>query len=145
MMRELHVKNAEVESTSISMEEFRKSMEERLLYKNILVYGMSQKVLCKTKDVLEKVEDWSEVVEFRCFDESGEVHGVCDASNMILYEIRDKKEESEEDSMLHTISLSNQKDAKEIMIKRYLSYDEDGQVHIVLSRCYDVFWKGGEN
>lgn len=147
--------NVEFNRSSLLIDEFREKLPEILKYRYMIVYGMSRRIVASTETVMSSFSDWDEIAEFRCFDEDGEIHGVLCGEEMTLYTVTDHNISPEEDESIieqeYTFggaeSAFGKKEAVEgeeggpgnsgkLMIRRYLEFDEDGQGHIVLSRCF---------
>ena len=122
-------------------------------YRYLLVYSMSSRAIGETRELMPKL-NWDEVVEFRCFDPNGELHGFPYADGVCTVEITERNtdraiqnqmDKDMQDSIIQNYSLNNlfggsPKDT--LSIKRSIRYDEDGQGCIISSRCYE-FTKGG--
>ena len=147
--------NVEFNRSSLLIDEFREKLPEILKYRYMIVYGMSRRIVASTEAVMSSFSDWDEIVEFRCFDEDGEIHGVLRGEEMTLYTVTDHNISPEEDEIIieqeYTFggaeAAFGKKEAVDgeedglgnpgkLILRRYLEFDEDGQGHIVLSRCF---------
>lgn len=111
-----------------------------LPYRYLLIYSMSSRRAGMTTNILPSI-DWNQVTEFRCFDESGELHGFSTPENICTAEITESEESSFQGSILQYYSLISSLELEgelgdTLIIRRNISYDEDGQGCIVSSRCY---------
>lgn len=147
--------HVEFNRSSLLIDEFQENLSEILSYRYTIIYGMSRRIVASTEAARSTFRDWDELVEFRCFDENGEVHGVLRGEEMTLYEVKDGNIDAEKDEIIiqqeYTLGGAElgfgENDAfygeehdldnpKKLIIRRYLAFDEDGQGHIVLSRCF---------
>ncbi len=104
-------------------------------YKYVLLYNMSSLVLDKAENV-DKI-DWEECLEAYFFDETKMLH-------VFEYDGQLKAVEVEDENPEH-ISLKKYvlqpkfgKLGKYLMVKEYLTYDEDGQVVVSLTRLSGI-------
>ena len=123
-----------------SVSEFVIDLPKIMSYDYMIVYGMSYKYAGETEVILKKVDKWSEIVEFRCFDEKGEKHGLLMQDEMKIYHLY---EENQVDSkhkidMQEALEITIEK-YNNLEIRRYVDYDEDGQAVICVSRCNRLF------
>lgn len=147
--------NVKFSRSSLLINEFQEKLPEILKYRYMIIYGMSRRIVASTEVVKASFHDWDEIVEFRCFDEYGEIHGVLCGEEMTLYEVTDHNVLSDVDETIiqqeyalggaetgfgenETVygiehGLGN---PKKLILRRYLEFDEDGQGHIALSRCF---------
>lgn len=117
----------------------------------LLWNGMSERLFGQTDEVAEQISCMEEAIEFRCFDETGEQHGVMEAGKIRVFNIEETGTIPEENQIKKSFLLSGSDiktgksvaKAKRLILLRYLTYDEDGQAEIVLSRLYGLS-KGGE-
>lgn len=145
--------NVEFNKISLLIDDFQEKLSEILKYRYTIVYGMSRRITASTEMVISSFSDWDEITEFRCFDEHGEIHGVMSGKEMTLYEVIDNNTSPDKDEIIidqeYTLggtgsgedsAVSDEKQSlgnpKKLIIRRYLEFDEDGQGHIVLSRCF---------
>lgn len=148
-------KNIEFKRSSILLNEFQEKITEILKYRYMIIYGMSCRIVATTEIAKNQFHDWDEIVEFRCFDEIGEVHGVLNGELISLYELidNDVSPEMDETIIQKEYSLGGNElgfgenavsngaehglgDCDKLILRRYLEFDEDGQGHIIASRCY---------
>lgn len=109
-----------------------------LPYRYLVIYSMSSRRAGMTKSLFPSI-DWKQVTEFRCFDESGELHGFSTPENICTAEITEREESSFDDSILQYYSLISELEGElgdTLIVRRNIAYDEDGQGCIVSSRCY---------
>lgn len=129
--------------------EMLKDRDNQLDYRYLLVYSMSSRSLDMTDKLLPQL-NWNEVLEFRCFDEYGEIHGFSTADGVCTVEITEEDEKNasgniqdfvEQEYPLTGALKGDLGDT--LMIRRNIRYDEDGQGCIISSRCYGFTQKGG--
>lgn len=120
-----------------------------LPYRYLLAYSMSSRSVGITDDLLPRL-NWEEVVEFRCFDENGEIHGFLSDGSVCIVEITEEDEKNPkgnvEDSIIQEYPLISPVEGNlgdTLMIQRNIQYDEDGQGCIISSRCFGFTQKGG--
>lgn len=117
--------------------------KEGLPYRYLLVYCMSSRHVGLTEQLADSI-NWEQVVEFRCFDEDGELHGFSGPEGICTVEITEK--DAADDSILQYYPLIAAVDGglgDTLMILRNIRYDEDGQGCIISSRCYGFTQRGG--
>lgn len=137
-MMELGIKNLKFEKAAMSVADFVRSVPDIMKYPFLTVTGMSsKKVLGDTESILRTYENWSEVTEFRCFGEEGEVHGMLSMDKIVLSSLCEVGEVEDTSYIDFTNPLSiiaeNNK-YKSLTARRYVTYDEDGQATFVVSR-----------
>lgn len=106
-------------------------------YEYALVYGISGIELCKTAALPEI--DWEECQEARFFDKDRELHLFGEDGNFQAIEVT---EEDGEDCIVKKYQLAKhfQKDVDGTLlyVHEYLSYDEDGQACVSLTRLAGI-------
>lgn len=112
-----------------------KAYESIKNYKYALVYMISQLKLSKTEDLGEI--DWEECLEARFFSEDKELH---------IFDVEGEKkavevcDEGQEDVVEKRYQLDNQFKnlGTVVVVQEYLSYDEDGQIKVELTRLKGI-------
>lgn len=129
----------------LSLEEAKNTLDE---YAYALLYRVSDMVLLPADQITEK--DWQECTEARVFREDAELHVLLDGETKVIRVCDEEKEGSvsEEDigltPIIRTYYLSKQaagglpKGLSKVLVKQYLTLDEDGQVRIALTRLADI-------
>lgn len=129
--------------------EMLENRNNQLSYRYLLAYSMSSRSVGMT-DELMPLLNWNEVVEFRCFDEYGELHGFPSANGVCAVEITENDEKNAggniQDSIIQEYPLTGAVKGglgDTLLVQRNIHYDEDGQGCIISSRCYGFTQKGG--
>ena len=102
-----------------------------------LIYLISEMHLCRMKELDVDSINWPECLEARLFCENSEVH---------IFETEDgrkavlKEDDGTEDTFVKKFQMSNKfkEMGDAICVKEYLSYDEDGQVYVALTRLSGI-------
>ena len=106
-------------------------------YDYALLYMISEIILCKTQ-TLPEIE-WEECLEARFFSENGEMHIFERENGMEAVMVKDS---NEEDILVKEYKLNaNAKYSaigKIILVQEYLTYDEDGQAIVALTRLKGI-------
>lgn len=120
----------------------------RLPYRYLLAYSMSSRSVGMTDELIPCL-NWNEVVEFRCFDENGEIHGFPSANGVCIVEITKEEEKAPngniQDSIIQEYPFVNTAKSNlgnTLIVQRNIQYDGDGQGCIISSRCYGFTQKG---
>jgi len=103
-------------------------------YKYALVYMMSRLVLGEISEI--SLSDCDEILEARFFDENGEEHICIEDGETVSYGYSDS-ESAFDGSDVKSIRICSEFSSryKKIKVKKYYSFDEDGQICTVLTRC----------
>lgn len=141
-----------------------------LPYRYLYLIMMSERKKIGSTAETAAETDWSEVIEFRCFDEWGEVHGKLLPGGMRIWnwsreETQKKldlaKNQFEKDFLENIlgeaditfgkndnpyildqeydlVTVDNRTSSRKVQIRRFISYDSDGQGSIVASRLYGM-------
>lgn len=118
----------------LSMDEAVRSIRD---YEYALVYMISGIKLCKTSDLPEF--DWEECQEARFFSKDKELHLFEEDGSLQAVEVAEK---DDKDRIVKKYQLANRfpeigKD-KLLYVYEYLSYDEDGQAYVSLTRLAGI-------
>ena len=105
-------------------------------YDYALVYMFSSVILCKTENLDDT--DWEECLEARFFSERAELHLFERDGDMQAVEIAD--DGSDKDTFIKKYQLDSKFAAmgRNIYVKEYLDYDEDGQINVSLTRLCGI-------
>ena len=104
-----------------------------LPYRYLLIYSMSSRRAGMTDRIFPSI-DWDQVTEFRCFDETGELHGFSTPEHICAVEITEEEEKNFGDLITRDYSLILEPEgepADTLVVRRNINYDEDGQGCIV--------------
>ena len=104
-------------------------------YEYALLYMMSEMILSKV-EALDKI-DWEQCLEARFFSEDKELHIYEDDGEYMAVEIQ---EEKEADTLIKKYELANRFKGigKSVCVSEYISYDEDGQAYVSLTRLSGI-------
>ena len=104
-------------------------------YEYALVYMISEMILCPVKELPEL--DWEECKEARFFSDTGEMHLFEGENGMEAVEVRDSDTEN---ILVKEYCLNAKFSAvgKSILVQEYLTYDEDGQADVALTRLKGI-------
>lgn len=106
-------------------------------YNFALIYMMSSILLCKTSELPELMYD--EILEARFFDDDGEAHICIEDGEVTAYIFTESDIEAEEKQDKETeLNKDFQNRYDKLKIRRYYSFDEDGQMYCVLTRCIGI-------
>lgn len=104
-------------------------------YKYALVYMISEMILCPVKELTEP--DWTECQEARFFSDTGEMHIFEGENGMEAVEVLD----TDTDNILvktYKINAKFSNVGERILVQEYLTYDEDGQADVALTRLKGI-------
>lgn len=103
-------------------------------YKYVLVYMMSQFLICDVSELSNP--EYDEVLEARFFDEKGEAHICIEDGEIVSYISSDDDFKSDE-SREYTVKFCDEFESiySAVKIKKYYSFDEDGQIYNLMTRC----------
>lgn len=125
-------------------EQMKSYIEENEINGYALVYMMSELILCKLKDLEQKNIDWKECLEVRFFCRKSELHCYLDEENWLAVLVVDEEVnmnvQCEKEYRIKKYELLKKfKDlGNHVRVKEYLSFDEDGQIFIKLTRLLDI-------
>ncbi len=103
-------------------------------YEYALVYMVSELILKKTKELGDVL--WEECLEARFFSQDKEIHIFDDDGTKKAVKVVDAKEE---DTYIQKYQLASKyRLGSTLCVKEYLSYDEDGQMKIELTRLAGI-------
>lgn len=113
----------------------KKAMEETAEYQYALVYGMSGIFFGRTADCGEI--DWTECLEARFFDETKELHFYEEDGRQYAVKVQGTMDE---DSLMKKYELQDCHfgPGKYLCVCEHLTYDEDGQASVALTRLTGV-------
>lgn len=121
------------EIQEISFEDAAASIHQ---YEYALVYMVSELILKKTTELGDIL--WEECLEARFFSQDKEIHIFDDDGTKKAVKVVDAKEE-EEDTYIQKYQLASKyRLGSTLCVKEYLSYDEDGQMKIELTRLAGI-------
>jgi hypothetical protein len=119
-------------------------------YEFVLAHFYSEVLIGKTIELIDMInKNWEELMEIRFFSPAGEVHLWKEGEVFCGIECKDEKinlpvqyfnkgKLFDEIIMDSPVASSYHKFGKELEVKQYLDYDEDGQAYIVLTRLNDL-------
>ena len=115
--------------------EFQEACQKYQEYEYALLYMMSELILSKTSELTSI--DWEECLEARFFDLDKELHIFEDDGEHTAVEV---VEQTQEECLVKKYQLANKFRGigKAVCIKEYLSYDEDGQAYVALTRLSGI-------
>ena len=115
--------------------EAARALEEGLTLPYSLIFAYGGVTLGRTP---ERV-DADELLEGRFFSAEREIHVYRDGGTLRAVSVSDTPEDA--DAVTERYPLDNARMGDWIAVRRYLAYDEDGQVYVAARRLAD--WKGG--
>ena len=105
-------------------------------YEYALLYMISSVNLCRTEE-LESV-DWDECMEARFFSDKEEMHIFeCDGQ-MMAVEVKDSGEKKDTIVKKYPMNQKFQGVGDKLCVKEYITYDEDGQMQVALTRLCGI-------
>ena len=109
--------------------------EKILDYKYAFVYNMSEMFLVPVEKLPEF--DWEECLEARFFSDTGELHIFEGEDGMEAVEVKDT---DEKDILVKSYKLNEKFSSMGtcIYVQEYLTYDEDGQLGVALTRLKGI-------
>lgn len=129
------IRNMAYREKTLNAEEAKKKITQ---FQYALIYMISELILKKTVD-LNQI-NWDECEEARFFSASGELHFFREDGNLQVVEISDNPDEDKMESMQKKYCLASRFRSlgKYVLVKEYLEYDADGQVHVVQTRLIGI-------
>lgn len=101
-------------------------------YKYALVYEISRMQFGRTEQI--DPVNWDEVADARFCDSTGELHYYNDGTGPQAYKLEDENETDESCHEYVCSMVSNKDGYSKMVVKEYYQYDEDGQLHVVMTR-----------
>ena len=102
-------------------------------YSYALVYELSRKQFGKTENLTDIC--WEECVDARFFSDTGEIHCYQTDRGFKAVCVTDG---DATDVLVRTYRLKQLEGKKNLLVKHYLAFDEDGQAYIALTRLAGV-------
>lgn len=103
-------------------------------HKYAVVYMMSGLLVCDVSELNDIPYD--EVLEARLFDETGEDHICTEDDEVVSYAFSDSDFDADNVRDYKLDICSEKRSAySHVKIRKYFSFDEDGQAYTVLTRC----------
>lgn len=106
-------------------------------YEFALIYGLSEMRLCRIAELSEEGFDMGDCVEARFFSGDKELHYFERNGLFRALEVRDAYG-GEENVTRYSIARRWQRCGKELLVKEYLDYDEDGQAYVAHTRLCGI-------
>ena len=119
---------------------YANALNEISNYKYALLYKFSELRLCMANEVSKA--DFDECMEARFFSKNGEIHLF--PQEELAYKIVDTEEKPNVSDIKYTLKLNHvvsdtlSSNKTTLVVRRYLSVDDDGQTYIAKTRLYDI-------